>query len=179
MRKLPVALFSLEMSKRAARHRHDLLGEQVDGHRLRTGYLQSDDWQRVGEGISRLAEAPIYIDDTPDVSATEMRAKCRRLKAEQGGLGLIMIDYMQLMRSSKRTENRNQEFSEIARGCEESLARELRVPVIALSQLSRAVKSRPDKRPMLSDLREIRRDRSGGRSRYVYLREAYYKRKEA
>ena len=119
---------------------------------MRNGYLHSDDWKRVGEGISRLAEAPIYIDDLPDISATEMRTKCRRLKSEHG-LGLIVIDYLQLMRSHKKTDNRTQEISEIARACKQ-LARELRVPVIALSQLSRAVESRPDKRPMLSDLRE-------------------------
>lgn len=119
---------------------------------MRNGNLQGDDWQRVGEGINRLSEAPIYIDNSPDISAMEMRAKCRRLKAEQG-LGLIVIDYLQLMRSHKKTDNRTQEISEIARACKQ-LARELRVPVIALSQLSRAVESRPDKRPMLSDLRE-------------------------
>lgn len=150
--KVPVALFSLEMSKEQLVTRMICSEAKVDAHRLRTGYLQSDDWQRVGEGISRLAEAPIYIDDSPDVSAMEMRAKCRRLKAEHG-LGLILIDYLQLMRSHKRTENRNQELSEIARACK-GLARELQVPVIALSQLSRAVESRTDKRPMLSDLRE-------------------------
>jgi replicative DNA helicase len=176
--KLPVALFSLEMSKEQLVTRMICSESQVDSHRLRTGYLQTDDWQRVGEGISRLAEAPIYIDDTPDVSAMEMRAKCRRLKAEQGALGLIMVDYMQLMRSSKRTENRNQELSEIARGCK-SLARELRVPVIALSQLSRAVESRPDKRPMLSDLRESGAIEAEADVVMFIYREAYYKRKEA
>ena len=108
-----------------------------------------------------------------------MRAKCRRLKAEQGGLGLIMVDYLQLMRgSSKRSENRNQEISEIARGCK-SLARELRVPVIALSQLSRAVESRPDKRPMLSDLRESGAIEAEADIVMFIYREAYYKRKEA
>ena len=150
--KMPVAMFSLEMSKEQLVTRMICSESKVDAHRLRTGYLQSDDWQRVGEGISRLAEAPIYIDDSPDISAMEMRAKCRRLKAEQG-LGLIIIDYLQLMRSHKKTDNRTQEISEIARACKQ-LARELQVPVIALSQLSRAVESRPDKRPMLSDLRE-------------------------
>lgn len=151
--KLPVAIFSLEMSKEQLAMRMICSEARVDGHRLRTGYLHDDDWVRVGNGIGRLAEAPIYIDDTPDVSAMEMRAKCRRLKAEHGGLGLILIDYLQLMRSHKRTENRNQELSEIARACK-TLARELKVPILALSQLSRAVESRNDKRPMLSDLRE-------------------------
>jgi replicative DNA helicase len=176
--KVPVALFSLEMSKEQLVTRMICSESQVDSHKLRTGYLQTDDWQRVGEGISRLADAPIYIDDTPDVSATEMRSKCRRLKAEQGNLGMIMIDYMQLMRSSKRTENRNQELSEIARGCK-SLARELRVPVMALSQLSRAVESRPDKRPMLSDLRESGAIEAEADLVMFIYRDAYYKRKEA
>lgn len=176
--KLPVALFSLEMSKEQLVTRMICSESQVDGHRLRTGYLQSDDWQRVGEGISRLADAPIFIDDTPDVSAMEMRTKCRRLKAEQGDLGVIMIDYLQLMRSSKRVENRNQELSEIARGCK-ALARELRVPVIALSQLSRAVESRPDKRPMLSDLRESGAIEAEADLVMFIYRDAYYKQKEA
>ena len=151
--KIPVAIFSLEMSKESLVTRMICCESKVNAHGLRTGFLQGDDWQRIGEGISRLAEAPIYIDDSNDISAMEMRAKCRRLKAEHG-LGLVMIDYLQLMRSHKaKTENRNQEISEIARACK-GLARELNVPVIALSQLSRAVESRPDKRPMLSDLRE-------------------------
>jgi replicative DNA helicase len=149
---IPVAIFSLEMSKEQLVTRMICSEAMVDAWRLRTGFLQNDDWQKVGNAISRLAEAPIYIDDTPDVSAMEMRAKCRRLQSEKG-LGLVMIDYLQLMRSHKKTENRNQEISEIARSCK-GLARELKVPVIALSQLSRAVESRPDKRPMLSDLRE-------------------------
>jgi replicative DNA helicase len=149
---LPAALFSLEMSKEQLVTRMICSEGRVDAHLLRTGFLQDDDWRKVGEAISHLAEAPIYIDDSPDISAMEMRAKCRRLQAEHG-LGVVMIDYMQLMRSHKRTENRNQELSEIARACK-SMARELKVPVMALSQLSRAVESRPDKRPMLSDLRE-------------------------
>lgn len=175
--KVPVALFSLEMSKEQLVTRMICSEAKVDAHRLRTGYLQTDDWQRVGEGISRLAEAPIYIDDTPDVSVMEMRAKCRRLKAEQG-LGLIMIDYLQLMRSHKKTDNRTQEISEIARGCKQ-LARELKVPVIALSQLSRAVESRPDKRPLLSDLRESGSIEAEADIVMFIYRDAYYKMKEA
>jgi replicative DNA helicase len=150
--KLPVAIFSLEMAKEQLVTRMICCESRVNAHALRNGFLQPDDWKRIGEGVSRLADAPIYIDDTPDVSAMEMRAKCRRLKAEHG-LGLVLIDYMQLMRAHGRAENRNQELSDIARACK-GLARELKVPVIALSQLSRAVESRPDKRPMLSDLRE-------------------------
>lgn len=176
---LPVALFSLEMSKEQLVTRMICSESMVDSHHLRTGNLQTDDWQRVGEGIGRLAKAPIFIDDSPDLSAMEMRAKCRRLKAEhKGKLGLIMIDYMQLMRSHKRTENRNQELSEIARACK-SMARELQVPVVALSQLSRAVESRPDKRPMLSDLRESGAIEAEADLVMFIYRDAYYKAKEA
>ncbi len=176
--KLPVAIFSLEMAKEQLVTRMICCESKVDAHRLRTGNLQMDDWQRIGDGISRLAEAPIYIDDTSDVSSMEMRAKCRRLKAEHGGLGLILIDYLQLMRSTKRTENRNQELSEIARACK-GLARELKVPVMALSQLSRAVESRPDKRPLLSDLRESGAIEAEADIVMFIYREAYYKMKEA
>ena len=175
---LPVAIFSLEMSKEQLVTRMICSEAKVDQNRLRTGMLQQDDWLRVGEGVSRLAEAPIFIDDTPDVSAMEMRAKCRRLKAEHGSLGVILIDYLQLMRSHKRTENRNQEISEIARACK-SIARELKVPVIALSQLSRAVESRPDKRPMLSDLRESGAIEAEADLVMFIYRDAYYKMKEA
>ena len=173
---VPVAIFSLEMSKEQLVTRMICSESKVDASRLRNGSLQGEDWQRVGEGISRLADAPIYIDDSPDISAMEMRAKCRRLKAEQG-LGLIVIDYLQLMRSHKKTDNRTQEISEIARACKQ-LARELRVPVIALSQLSRAVESRPDKRPMLSDLRESGSIEAEADIVMFIYRDAYYKAKE-
>jgi replicative DNA helicase len=177
--KMPVAIFSLEMSKEQLVTRMICSEARVDANRLRTGSLVGDDWRRVGEGISRLADAPVFIDDTPDVSVLEMRAKCRRLKAEhQTGLGLIIIDYMQLMRSHKRSENRNQEISDIARGCK-ALARELSVPVIALSQLSRAVEQRPDKRPMLSDLRESGSIEAEADVVMFIYRDAYYKQKEA
>ncbi|HZO87865.1 MAG TPA: replicative DNA helicase [Chthonomonadaceae bacterium] len=175
--RLPAAIFSLEMSKEQLVTRMICAEGKVDAHRLRTGFLQDSDWRKVGDAISNLAEAPIYIDDTPDVSIMEMRAKCRRLKAEHG-LGVILIDYMQLMRSHKRTENRNQELSEIARGCK-GLARELKVPVVALSQLSRAVESRPDKRPMLSDLRESGAIEAEADVVLFIYRDAYYKMKEA
>jgi replicative DNA helicase len=175
--KKPCAIFSLEMSKEQLVTRMICSESKVDAHSLRTGYLRSDDWQRVGEGISRLAEAPIFIDDTPEISAMEMRTKCRRLKSEHGELGLIIIDYLQLMRSHKRTENRNQELSDISRACK-GLARELKVPVIALSQLSRAVEQRPDKRPMLSDLRESGAIEAEADVVMFIYREAYYKSKE-
>ncbi|HBS60777.1 MAG TPA: replicative DNA helicase, partial [Firmicutes bacterium] len=121
-------------------------------HRLRTGDLRDEDWKHLSRGMGTLSEAPIFIDDTPGVPVMEMRTKCRRLKIEQG-LGIIIIDYIQLIQGNGRTENRQQEISEISRSLK-SLARELNVPVIALSQLSRAVESRAVKKPMLSDLRE-------------------------
>lgn len=176
--KLPVAIFSLEMSAEQLVTRMICSESKVDAHKLRVGHLQSEDWQRVGEGIQRLAEAPIFIDDSPDISALEMRAKCRRLKAEQKGLGMIVIDYLQLMRSHKRTENRNQEISEMARSTKQ-MARELEVPVLCLSQLSRAVESRPDKRPMLSDLRESGAIEAEADIVMFIYRDAYYKMKEA
>src|SRR5262249_11814969 len=145
--KAPVAVFSLEMSKEQLCLRMICSQGRIDQHRLRTGYLQSEDWQKVGETCAQLSEAPIFIDDSPDCSALEMRAKCRRLMAEHG-LGLVVVDYLQLMRGHKRTENRTQEIGEIARSLK-ALARELKVPVVALSQLSRTVEQRPDKRPLL------------------------------
>lgn len=149
---LPAAIFSLEMSREQLCTRMICSGARVDAHRLRTGFLDPEDWVRVGNSCAKLYEAPIYIDDTPSISALEMRAKCRRLKAEMG-LGLVVVDYLQLMQGHKRTENRVQEIGEISRALK-GLARELKVPVVALSQLSRAVEQRENKRPMLSDLRE-------------------------
>ncbi|HSV74888.1 MAG TPA: replicative DNA helicase [Chthonomonadales bacterium] len=147
-----VAVFSLEMSKEQLCLRMICSEALVDAHRLRTGRLRDEEWQRVGDACSRLAQARIFIDDTSECSALEMRAKCRRLQAEHG-LGLILVDYLQLMRGHRRSENRVQEIGEIARALK-SLAREMKVPVVALSQLSRAVEQRENKRPMLSDLRE-------------------------
>src|SRR5207248_9398276 len=121
-------------------------------HRLRTGFLQDDDWRKIGQTCADLSAAPIFIDDSPSISALEIRGKCRRLMAEHG-LGLIVVDYLQLMRGHRKTENRTQEIGEISRGLK-SLARELKVPVLALAQLSRAVEQRQDKKPLLSDLRE-------------------------
>lgn len=174
---LPVAVFSLEMSKEQLCIRMICSEARVDAHRLRTGYLVDDDWRRVGDGCSRLSEAPIFIDDSPDTSALEMRAKCRRLKAEHG-LGMVIVDYLQLMRGHRRTENRTQEIGEIARALK-SLARELKVPVVALSQLSRAVEQRPDKRPMLSDLRESGSIEAEADVVVFIYRDAYYKLKES
>jgi replicative DNA helicase len=123
----------------------------VDSHRLRLGQIDDHEWDRVSRAFGRLAEAPIFIDDTPGLSVMDVRTKARRLQAEHG-VDLLIIDYLQLMHG-RRSENRVQEISEISRGLK-GLARELNIPVIALSQLSRAVESRADHRPMLSDLRE-------------------------
>lgn len=173
----PVAIFSLEMSKEQLCIRMICSEARVDAHRLRTGFLQDDDWRKVGETCALLSDAPIFIDDSPDCSALEMRAKCRRLMAEHG-LGLIIVDYLQLMRGHKRTENRTQEIGEIARSLK-SLSRELKVPVIALSQLSRGVEQRVDKRPLLSDLRESGSIEAESDVVIFIYRDAYYKMKEA
>ncbi len=150
---VPVIVFSLEMAKGQLAQRMLCAEAGVDGQRLRTGFLSENDWPKLSTALGRLSEAPIFIDDTPGISVMEMRGKARRIKAEHG-LGLVIIDYLQLMQSaSRRTENRQQEISEISRSLK-SLARELDVPVLALSQLSRAVEQRQDRRPMLSDLRE-------------------------
>lgn len=149
----PVAVFSLEMSKEQLVQRMLCSEASIDANRLRSGHLHTNDWTHLAMAMGRLGEAPIYIDDSAVVSALEIRAKARRLKAEMKGLGLIVIDYIQLMQGRKVTDNRVQEVSEISRSLK-TLARELSVPVIALSQLSRAVEARQNKRPMLSDLRE-------------------------
>ena len=150
----PVAVFSLEMPKGQLVRR--LLGSEarVDGNRIRTGQLHKDDWPKLADAAGTLSEMPIWIDDTPAISMIELRAKARRLKSEVG-LGLIVVDYMQLMRSGSRNDSREQEISEISRSLK-ALAKELEMPVMALSQLNRGVESRgtKDKRPQLSDLRE-------------------------
>ena len=147
-----VAVFSLEMAGEQIVQRIIANMTGIDGQRLRLGQLNDDEYDRMTEAIGRLSEAPIYIDDTPAASPNEIRSKSRRLFAERG-LDMIVIDYLQLMRSTGRIENRVQEIAQISRSLK-ALARELKVPVIALSQLSRAVEARPDKRPQLSDLRE-------------------------
>jgi replicative DNA helicase len=150
--KIPVVVFSLEMSKEQLALKLLCSEAGVDNQRIRTGTLMDNDWPRLSHALGSLSEAAMFIDDTPGISALEIRARARRIKAEHG-LGLIIIDYLQLMQSKTRSENRQQEVSEISRTLK-SLARELNVPVIALSQLSRAVEQRTDKRPNLSDLRE-------------------------
>ena len=148
-----IAFFSLEMSKEQLVMRMLSSEARVDAHRFRTGYLTREEWGRLAESIGTLSEAGIYIDDTPGISVLEMRAKSRRLAAETKKLDLIVVDYMQLMTGSGRTESRQQEVSQISRELK-GLAKELDVPVIALSQLSRAPEARNPPRPMMSDLRE-------------------------
>jgi replicative DNA helicase len=151
--KKAVAFFSLEMSKESLVQRLLTSEARVDAGRVRTGRLRDDDYPRLGHAAGLLNTAPIYIDDTAGISILEMRAKARRLKSDRPDLAMIIVDYLQLMTGNGKTENRQQEVSEISRGLK-ALAKELEVPVVALSQLSRAVESRPDKRPMMSDLRE-------------------------
>jgi replicative DNA helicase len=146
---------------------------RVNAHHLRTGRLDPSHWRRVGDACSVLSEAPIYIDDSPVLNALDIRGKCRRLMAEQRDLGLVVVDYLQLMRGIRSTENRTQEISEIARSLK-ALARELHRPVIALSQLSRAVEQRPNKRPMLSDLRESGSIEAEADVVVFIYRDAYY-----
>ena len=149
-----VAIFSLEMSKEQLVNRLFSLESQVDAQSLRTGNMKDSDWEKLIEGAGVIGKSKLIIDDTPGISISELRSKCRKYKLEHG-LDIIIIDYLQLMTGSvgRSSESRQQEISEISRALK-GLARELNVPVIALSQLSRAVESRPDKRPMLSDLRE-------------------------
>jgi replicative DNA helicase len=148
-----VAFFSLEMSKDSLVQRLLTSEARVDAGRVRTGRLRDDDYPRLAQAAGLLNTAPIFIDDTPGISVLEMRAKARRLKSDRDDLSMIIVDYLQLMQGNTKSENRQQEVSEISRGLK-ALAKELEVPVVALSQLSRAVESRPDKRPMMSDLRE-------------------------
>ncbi len=151
--KAVVAVFSLEMSKEQLVMRMLSSEARVDAHRFRTGYLTREEWQRLAESIGTLSEAKIFIDDTPGISVMEMRAKTRRLAAEQKQLDLVVVDYLQLMSGSRRSESRQQEVSQISRELK-GLAKELNVPVVALSQLSRAPEARNPPRPMMSDLRE-------------------------
>lgn len=150
--KIPVAIFSLEMSKEQLVQRLLCAEAEVDTQRLKTGNMQAKDWEKLAVAMDSFSQAPLYIDDTAGVTITDLRAKCRRLAMAEKNLGLIVIDYLQLIEGTGR-EDRMQQISSISRGLK-ILAKELNVPIIALSQLSRAVESRTDKRPMLSDLRE-------------------------
>ena len=149
---VPTAVFSLEMSREQLVNRMLCSEAMLDAQRLRTGELTDSDWADLIQAMGPLSQAPIYVDDTPGVTPMEVRSKCRRLKVEKG-LGLIVIDYLQLMSGNSRNDSRQQEISEISRSLK-AIAREMEAPVIALSQLSRACEQRADHRPMLSDLRE-------------------------
>ena len=149
---VPTVVFSLEMSRTELVQRLMCAECTVDMQRLRTGRMEESDWTRLTRSLGKLADAPLFIDDSPGTTMMEIRAKCRRLK-QRHGLGLVVVDYLQLMQPSKRFENRQQEVSEISRSLK-LLAKELEAPVIAISQLSRQPESRADRRPMLSDLRE-------------------------
>lgn len=149
-----VALFNMEMDAEQLINRMLSSIGQIEGKKFRTGHLENEDWKKLNEAISKLAETKIFIDDTPGMTIGEIRAKCRRLASSEKGLGIVIIDYLQLISGSARyAGNRQQEVSEISRSLK-TLAMELKIPVIALAQLSRTVEGREDKRPLLSDLRE-------------------------
>lgn len=150
---LPIGIFSMEMS--AAQLAMRMLGSigRLDQHKLRTGRLAEDDWRRLTDAVGRLSEAPIHIDETPALNALELRARARRLHRQYGQMGMIVVDYLQLMSASSQGENRATEISEISRSLK-ALSKELNVPVVALSQLNRSLEQRPNKRPVMSDLRE-------------------------
>jgi len=172
MEKKPVAFFSLEMSREQLVQRLLCSHARVDYHKVRTGFLSQSDWPRLVNAAGKLSESPIYIDDTPGVTVLELRAKARRMKSKYD-IQLIMLDYLQLMQGPSNIENRQQEISEISRSLK-ALARELDVPVIAVSQLSRAVEQRADKRPQLSDLRESGAIEQDADLVILLLREEYY-----
>ena len=172
MNKLPVAVFSLEMSKLQLVYRLLSSEVEIESNRLRSGRIAQHEWEKLGHAISQLSQMPVFIDDTPNISVTEMRSKTRRLQAEQGGvLGLVLIDYLQLMEGAG--DNRVQELSKITRSLK-SLAREINAPIIALSQLSRGVESRTNKRPMMSDLRESGAIEQDADLIMMLYREEYY-----
>ena len=166
-KKLPVAFFSLEMSETELAHRFLACRASIRGDLLRKGQVK-DKWPKVLKASNQLADAPIWIDTSSDLSILELRAKARRLYSKEGGLGLIIVDYMQLMRPDDPRQSRVEQVGAISRGLK-LLAGELNVPVLALSQLSRAPEQRPDKRPILSDLRESGQPRAGRRRRRLHL----------
>ncbi len=174
--KVPVAVFSLEMSKEQLVQRMLCSEAEVDTQKIRTGNMQRKDWDKLAHAMEDISGAPIYIDDTAGCTLTDIRAKCRRLAMEEKNLGLIVIDYLQLMEGSGR-EERIQQISAISRGLK-TLARELNIPIIALSQLSRAVEQRKDRRPMLSDLRESGAIEQDADIVMFIYREDYYNREE-
>ncbi len=170
--KIPVAFFSLEMSRQQLIQRFLCSQAKVDIHKLRTGFLSPGEWPHITGASSKLSEAPLYIDDTPAMNVFELRAKARRLRAHHN-IGLIIVDYLQMIRALHRGESRQQEISEISRALK-SLAKELNIPVVAVSQLSRAVEARSDHRPQLSDLRESGAIEQDADVVALLLREEYY-----
>ncbi len=176
MYNVPSAIFSLEMSKEQIMMRMLCSWGKVDLSKLRKGRLDDTDWARLYDAANALSPAPLFVDDTPALSTMEVRARCRRLKAEHG-LGLVVVDYLQLMRSARRVDSREQEISDISRSLK-ALAKEMHVPVIALSQLNRKVEERSDKRPMMSDLRESGAIEQDADVIIFLYREAAYKKKD-
>jgi replicative DNA helicase len=172
--RLPVAIFSLEMSGPQIATRLLSSVGRLDQHKTRTGRLSDDDWDKMTVALGKLHDAPIHIDETGAINATDLRARARRLHRQCGKLGLIVIDYIQLMTSTKDNENRATEVSEISRSIK-ALAKELQVPIIALSQLSRKVEERNDKRPLMSDLRESGAIEQDADIILMMYREEYYK----
>lgn len=170
--RIPIAMFSLEMSKEQLCQRMLCSHAKVDANKVRTGYLVASDWPRLTAAAGKLSEAPIFVDDTPAISVMELRAKARRLKANHD-IKMIIVDYLQLMRGSGYVESRQQEISDISRSLK-ALARELNIAVVAISQLSRAVESRTDHRPQLSDLRESGAIEQDADVVVLILREEYY-----
>ncbi len=170
--KLPCAYFSLEMSKDQLAQRMLCSIAGVNAHKVRTGFFSQADWPKLVEAASKLSESPIYIDDTPGIGALELRAKARRLKAKHD-IQLLIVDYLQLMSGGVNSENRQQEISDISRSLK-ALARELDIPIIGISQLSRAVEQRSDHRPMLSDLRESGAIEQDADVVMLIMREEYY-----
>ena len=168
-----VAIFSLEMSKEQLVNRLLAMESHVDSQNMRTGNLKDEDWTKLVEGADIIGRSNLIIDDTPGISISELRSKCRKYKLEHN-LGIVMIDYLQLMTGSGHSDSRQQEISDISRSLK-ALAREMSVPVIALSQLSRAVEQRPDHRPMLSDLRESGAIEQDADMVMFLYREEYYK----
>ena len=171
---VPVAVYSLEMSKEQLAIRLLCAEGKIDGQKLRTGYFKKTDWKKLTTAADALSRAPLFIDDSPGMTVREMRGKARQMKLEQD-IGLLVVDYLQLMQGSGRVENRVQEISEISRSLKQ-LAKELDIPVLALSQLNRGVESRPDKRPILADLRESGAiEQDADVIAFVYREEFYYR----
>ena len=176
MSAIPTAVFSLEMSMEQIMQRMLCCWGKVDLAKLRRARLDDEDWSRLYDAANHLSASPIFVDDTPAITTMDLRARCRRLKAEHG-LGLIMVDYLQLMRASRHIDSREQEISDISRSLK-ALAKELHVPVVALSQLNRKVEERADKRPMMSDLRESGAIEQDADVIIFLYRAAAYKKKE-